>query len=350
MNWKSFFTLLVFFAVFLNFIPLHAQSSPNNIERDSLIQKTIESLQKEKYDSAFGFADLLINKFPNDASGYFLKADAYQTIMRDYRVRTYEVEFDSMITLAVEISKKATEQNPIAEKYFIYGVSEGYRCLHLFRTGKWVKAIGAAIRTSKMLRKALELNPEFVDPLLGLALYDYGKSKVELLGLSLFSDKTDRIIRDLKKVHKESRFLSINALFTLQLIYFEAGQFDKAREVNEKLLSLFPEHPVGQYYRALTLEERDSLQAAKQYWLNLLDKIENFNPSSNNYLAECNYHLAKIAYESEQLPQARAYIREAARYIRQYRKEEELNGTLYTFDDIKDRINNALQKWDLNQQ
>lgn len=318
------------------------------IERDSIIQQTILYTHQEKYDSVFKFTDQLIEKFPRDPSGYFLKANAYQTMMRDYRVNIYEAEFDSLINLAVEISKQAIEQNPIAENYFLCGASEGYRCLYRFRTGKWLKAIGAAIKSSKMLHKALEKDPDFVDPLLGLAVYDYGKSKVQLLGLGLFSDKTEQIIEDLKKVNEESRFLSSNALFSLQLIYCEIDSIEKLKEVNKKLIAKFPNHLVCHYYRGLALEMQDSLQEARQNWLFVLNRIQNFDPSSNNYLAECNYHLAKIAYHQGEKAQARAYIREAARHIRQYNREEEINGALYTFDDIKNQIEEALKTWDLN--
>jgi len=241
---KSLFIILVPLSFTTNFTILNAQVSPGRTGRDSLILRTIENIQREKYDTVFTLTESLQKKFPNDPSGYFLAADAYQTIMRDYRVRKYEAEFDSLINLSVDISKQSVEKNPIAEYYLIYGASEGYRCLHLFRSGKWLKAIGAAIQTLKMLRKAQELDPNFVDPLFGLALYDYGKSKVQLLGLGLFSDKTGQIIENLKKVYIQSDFLSTNALFSLQLIYFETGQIDKMREVNKKLLSLFPDHPV----------------------------------------------------------------------------------------------------------
>ena len=344
--------LLLAFAIYFSLMPktevLNAQVSSDDAGRDSLIRKTLENIQKQNYETVFALTGLLQKRFPEDPSGYFLAADAYQTIMRDYRVRKYEVEFDSLINLAVEVSKRAVEKNPVAENYFIYGASEGYRCLHWFRSGKWLKAIGAAMKTLKMLRKAQELDPNFVDPLFGLALYDYGKSKVQLLGLSLFSDKTERIIENLNKVYAQSHFLSINALFSLQSIYYEIGQLDKAKEVNTKLLSIFPDHPVCHYYRALRLEEQDSLNEAEQQWLSVMDRIENFDPSSNNYLAECNYHLAKIAYQTGQMRESSAYIREAARHIRNYREEEELNGALYTFEDIKDKVNDALQKWELN--
>jgi tetratricopeptide (TPR) repeat protein len=324
------------------------QNPTGSEERDSLIEKIQNYIFKEKYDSVFKYTDQLIDIFPEDPSGFFLKANAYQTIMRDYRVNIYETEFDSLITLAVDISKKAVEKNPIAENYFLYGSSEGYRCLHWFRTGKWLKAIGSAIKTLKLLHKALEKDPDFVDPLFGLAIYDYGKSKVQLLGLGLFSDKTEQIIENLNTVYEKSRFLSINALFALQLVHFELGDTDKVQEINKELISLFPQHPVCHYYYALNLEEQDSLMRAKQQWLTVLNKIEDFNPSSNNYLAECNYRLAKIAYQTGHHQQARAYIQEAARHIREYREEDELNGALYTFEDIKDQINDALQKWELN--
>lgn len=354
---KNIFIPIVISIVFtLGLINGYAQIQNNRIkqglneneERDSLIVKTLNHIFIEKYDSVFKYTDQLIEKFPGDPSGYFLKANVYQTIMRDYRVNIYETEFDSLINLAVDVSKQAVKRNPNAENYFLYGSSEGYRCLHWFRTGKWFKAIGSAITTLKMLNKALKEDPDFVDPLFGLALYDYGKRKVQLLGLDLFSDKTKHIIKDLNTVYKKSRFLSINALFALQLVYFETGDIDSVTEVNRKLLTLFPQHPVCHYYYALTLEEQDSLMKAKQQWLILLARIENFDPSSNNYLAECNYHLAKIAYQGGQEGQARAYIQKAARHIREYREEEELNGALYTYDDIKDQINDSLQKWNLN--
>lgn len=351
MNRKS--SLLQFLALLVSLCcSLLIAQTPNANEyktvRDSIIQQTILLTHQEKYDSVFKNADQLIEKFPQDPSGYFLKANAYQTRMRDYRVNIYEAEFDSLINLAVEISKHAVERNPIAENYFLYGASEGYRCLYRFRTGKWLKAIGAAIKSSKMLHKALEKNPDFVDPLLGLAVYDYGKSKVQLLGVGLFSDKTEQIINDLNKVYEQSRFLSFNALFSLQLIYCDADSIEKLKEVNKKLILKFPNHPVCHYYRALALEELDSLQEARENWLFVLNKIENFDPSSNNYLAECNYHLAKIAYLQGEKTQARAYIREAARHIRQYKEEEEINGALYTYDDIRKQIEDALNTWDLN--
>lgn len=348
MTWKLFLAIVISFSFISKDNILNGQVLSDKAGRDSLIGKIINGIQNEKYGTVFELTDLLQKEFPDDPSGYFLEADAYQTIMRDYRVRKYETEFDSLINLAVEVSNRAVEENPVAENYFIYGASEGYRCLHWFRSGKWLKAIGAAIKTLKMLRKARELDPEFVDPLFGLALYDYGKSKVQLLGLSLFSDKTEQIIENLNKVYAKSHFLSINALFSLQFIYFEVGQLGKMKEVNTKLLSLFPNHSVCHYYRALWLEEEDSLNEAQAQWLRVMDKIENFDPPSNNYLAECNYHLAKIAYQTGQIGKSRAYIQEAARHIRNYREKDELNGAIYTFEDIKDQINDALQKWELN--
>jgi tetratricopeptide (TPR) repeat protein len=347
MIWRLMLALTISFSFMPKTDILNGQVSSHDAGRDSLIRKIIENIQRQDYDTVFVLTGFLQTRFPDDPSGYFLEADAYQTIMRDYRVRKYEAEFDSLINLAVEISSRAVEKNPVAENYFIYGASEGYRCLHWFRSGKWLKAIGAAIKTLKMLRKAQELDPEFVDPLFGLALYDYGKSKVQLFGLSLFSSKTEQIVENLNKVYAKSHFLSINALFSLQFVYFETGQLDKMKEVNKKLLSLFPNHPVCHYYRALWLEEEDSLNEAQQQWMLVVDKIKNFNPPSNNYLAECNYHLAKIAYQNHQLGKSRAYIQEAARHIRNYREKDELNGAIYTFEDIKDQVNEALQKWEL---
>lgn len=152
------------------------------LDREAILQRGIACLHRGVFDSVLIASAALHARDPDDPVSPFLAADAYNTMTRDYRVRRFEAQFDSLITQTVITARKALKRRPTAENYFLLGSAEGYRCFYLFRRGEWLKAINAAMTCLDNLRIALELNPKLVDPLLGLAMYDYGKSKIPGLG------------------------------------------------------------------------------------------------------------------------------------------------------------------------
>ncbi|MFQ5582975.1 MAG: tetratricopeptide repeat protein [Calditrichia bacterium] len=314
--------------------------------RDSLILKSVYFQHHQEFDSTLETASKLITIFPHDPSGYFLTADAYQSFMREYRVAVYEQQFEQFIDTTLVIAKKAVVDTPDADMFFIYGAAEGYRALHLFRKGNWLKAIGASRSSQKYLKAALELNPDFVDPIFGFALFDYAKMKIRIFGVGLFGDKTSDIIVRLKKVMRESRFLRANAMYTLQTIYYETGELDSAAVYNDRICSNFPNSLVALYFRALILEKYDRLNEAKICWETIITKIESFRQPSNNYLAECHYHLSQIYSEMGDKKPAWQELRKAAHFIHRYKKDEELDGSLYTYKEIKKAIGEAFKKWE----
>lgn len=310
-------------------------------DREAVIRRCVEQLHREAYDSVFATTAFLRERNPEDPAGYFLAADACNTLMRDYRVRRFETQFDSLISLTIAVTETALKRHPTAENYFLLGSAEGYRCLHLFRRGKWLTAIGSALNSVRNLRRAQDLEPDFVDPLLGLALYDFGKSKVPALGWFV---SRETILRRLERVQREGRYVSVSARYALQVVYMEMGQTDRAWEVNNWLYERFPRNPVCLYNRALLLEKLNRPQEAALVWEQLIARVEDIERPSKGYLAECYYHLSSLSHLAGETEQEASQLAAANRFVKLYRPEEEMDGPYTSFDETKKAISQATKK------
>lgn len=313
-----------------------------SLSEPELVKHVLELLNRSRHDSVLAVCDQLMAREPENAIGYFLASDAYQTIMRDYRVRTYQRPFDSLITMAVAKASDRLARDPSAANHFYTASIKGYYCLALFQAGSYLRAIKTAESSISLMRKAVALDPDFADPLFGIAVFDYTKSKL-LLGLLGGSKK--EAISKLRRVEQNGRYLSTNASYTLQSIYYENGQYDSALVINDRLYRRYPDNPSCLYTRALTLEKLDRPAEALELWNKLISNMSQLKPASNGYLAECHYHVAAIQHEMKNMEQAKQTLIKAAQFAARRREADELEGTLVKFSEIKERINTALRNW-----
>jgi tetratricopeptide (TPR) repeat protein len=345
---RHFLTPAIYLLIF-NFWPfssataLNLPQTPSHAANTSeMIRNAIELLNQNRHDSVLTISRAIIKNDPENPIGYFLACDSYQTRMRDYRVKKYEVEMDSLIKIAVNKATVCVSREPTAENYFILGTVKGYYGVHLFQSGNFLKAIKTAENCMSFLKKACKLDSDFVDPLLGMALYDYGKSKV-LFGL-LGGNKKDAMAK-LKIVEKSGRYVSTNAKYSLQAIYFESAQYDSALAINDQLYRRYPENPACLYNRALLLEKANRLTEALDVWDKLLGCVIMAKQTSNGYLAECYYHLAWIHHQFKNSAKAQESLKQAAKFAAQRQADEEMEGSYIKFNDIKKKINTALKNW-----
>ncbi|RMH81856.1 MAG: hypothetical protein D6681_17635 [Calditrichaeota bacterium] len=321
-----------------------AEETLRELDRYTLVRMTLNYLHHDQYDSVFALSRLLQQLRPDDPIGYFLEANAYHTRMRDYRVAMHIQEFDSLLNITLQKAEAALRKSPDAENYFIYGAASGYRSLHLFWLGKWIPAIKSALRGVSMMRRAVELDSSFVDPLLGLGLYEYAKSKV-LLGL--LGGDVDEAIRKLRRVAREGAYLSVNARYSLVYVYFQEEEYDRAWEIHEGLFREFPQNPACLYDRALLLEKLGRPEEALTVWQELIARIEAHEPPGHGFLAECYYHVARYYQEHGEEELARENLIKAARHAWHYSPKTEVEGPYFSFKKIKSDINHALHEWDL---
>ncbi len=84
-------------------IPAAASPRPaaDSICADSRHIKTlIELINRSEHDSVLALSRDLIGQDPASPLGYFIAADSYQTMMRDFRIKAWQTEFDSLIAIA----------------------------------------------------------------------------------------------------------------------------------------------------------------------------------------------------------------------------------------------------------
>jgi tetratricopeptide (TPR) repeat protein len=175
-----------------------------------------------------------------------------------------------------------------------------------------------------------------------LGLFDYAQSKFPL---GLFGRKQYAAIEKLEKAHEKGRYVVTNALFALQMIYFENGNFDKASAINEQLYQHYPQNLGCLYNRALLKEKQNCFSEALLIWERIILLIKSFESFSNGYLAECHYHIATIYRNQGNCNKAWKELIKAAKYAGRHYPTKEMDGPYTSFKDVKKKINKALQEW-----
>ena len=305
--------------------PLNNESSADVFLRESLIL-----LRHEAYDSLFQKFDGYRAANPDDPRGYFLTADAYQTLMRDYRIRKYEKEFEHNIDMTIKLLKKQMKGDAPPFSHFLLGAAEGYKGLHMFRLGRWFKALQGLISSINSAQRAVTLDGDFKDPLLNIALYEWAKTKA----LPFVNRDKSHIIKMLEDVNENARYVNSNALFALQMVYFDAKNYAKARKVNDQLLAAYPHHPVVLYHRAWLFEKEKSFLEANEIWQVLIQQIHDAVQPSHNYLAECHLKRAQNFKEAGEKEKAKTAHAQAKIHAKKFDAKRELEGVFLSYKDI----------------
>jgi hypothetical protein len=115
--------------------------------REQLIRLSLDQLHSEQFDSGLAACAELRQSWPDDPVGYLNAANVYQTMMRDYRVRLFEAQFDSLIKRAVQLAEQQARKQSTAEMLFALGTAHGYQALHRFRRGNGCRL--SAMRPSR---------------------------------------------------------------------------------------------------------------------------------------------------------------------------------------------------------
>ncbi|MFQ5627791.1 MAG: tetratricopeptide repeat protein [bacterium] len=310
-----------------------------------MTKETIWQLRCDEYDSAFANITQITIRFPQAPHSYLLAADAYQTMMRDYRVRIYEAEFDSVIDLTIAKAKQALQKERTALNYFMLGTAQGYLGIHEFYLGNLLRGVSTAFGAIKTMKAAIHADEAFADPLFALAIYDFGQYKALGWGLGFFKRKREKALQQLQEVQRHGSYAVYHAMYSQQRIYFDGGEFEKALAINDRLYQTFFKNPSCLYHRALLLDKTGRYAQTAEIWQELIDRINAFVAPSNGFLGECYYHLAVNAWEQGNLREAISKIKLAQGYLIKFDEKRELNGPYFKNKDLKKWTKNKHKKW-----
>ena len=319
-------------------LPVQGAEGGSEPTREALLGRALDEVRGGRFEDALATAEDLRSRWPHDPVGALCAANAHQTMMRDYRIRDYEAAFEAMIAEAKRLAEAQVRQRPTAEAFFARGTARGYSAVHRARGGSWLPALKEALDGLHDMDRALELDPGYTDALLPLGLFDYWKSRKLSLGLGLFSGQRRRGIRRLETVWAGGRHMSVDAAYSLETIYLQERDEDRALQISDWLQERFPDNPIVLYHRALLLEQLHRPQDALAAWGGVLEGLHRFGRVGDGFLAECHLHRARLHELMGEPSQARDAVALAALHADRRHAATELEGPHDDFDAIRKQI------------
>jgi len=328
------------FLIFLWAYDAKAQWSLLDKELDAIIQQEIYLVHKENYKESIQSFKRLIRLHPDEPIGYFFVAAVYQTIMRNYRTRICEREFEKYLDLAIrtgETSIKQDEDNSL--NYFYLGAAYGYRGLHKFFKRNWIGAYFDGRKGIKNLKMSLKKDPNLYDTYYGLGVFHYwlGVKPKIIRYLFFYRGDCQQGINELEIALKRGKYTNIESKFALMIIYYLEKKYDKALLFSQELYGHFPSNPSCLYVRSRIFEKQKNWKEAKLIMQKLLCHLVVSEYRCVCYEAECHYRIAYFEFKLGNFESARNQCLETFRLKDKRNPDKELEGPFETFQQIQEK-------------
>ena len=334
LNVNSKFILIYLCFVFNN---IFAQSIGIDSTSNNLIIKGIHQVHLEEYDDALETFTKLINLYPENIAGYFYTAATYQTIMRNYRINSYEPLFRNYLDLAIEKGEESLKKNrKDIFSHFYLGGAYGFRGLHKVRKRDWLGALRDGLKGIGYLERVVSVDPDMYDAYLGLGVFHYWRTvKTKMPGfLSFVKKDRQRGIREVLLTINKGEFTKTESRYSLVEIYFNSGDYEKALEVNQALFDAFPSNPACLYMRMRIFEKLERWKEAENVCRELLEHLKSCKYKCTGYMLECYYNLALCCYKSGDFVESLEAVQKALDLKDKRDKSKEIEGPLEDYDEI----------------
>lgn len=313
----------------------------------SQFKLTLDKYHNEQFEDALKLAKSIRENYPDEPAGVFGLLTTYQTIMRNYRIRLYEAQFDSLLTLSVKLSKQAIKRNKKdGRNYFYLGCAYGSRSIFYAQRGKWLEAFKYGSQVMRNFKRAIAYSPHFYDAYYGIGLYKYwlgAKSKL-LRFLPFANDNRQEGLEQIKLAISKAEFLNVDAMYGLSAAYFNDGEYDKALELAQQLYKSYPNNPTLLYRLGRIHQAQENWTEAKTYFNKLQNILKNSKFKSISYQVECLFQVAKCEYQLGNFLQTQKLCQDAIILDKYCDFSKELNGPLDNYSDIKKQLHKLNDK------
>lgn len=255
--------LVVSLFLIITVTPLSALAEPSATTQPLAEQKAVAArirdlLFQRDYAAAKQGLEEMLQRWPEDVIGYAGMLVFYQ--LRN--VENFDMRFDKEVEKWIEPGREralAVLNNQEADSWHLYlaGGTLSMTGFYYFRNGQTFRALGDGLRGIHALERAYEIDPNNVDPLLGIGAYNYWRSVYtrKFSILPFFPDKRQVGIEMLEQAHKRGSFTKELAQGSLSWIYFNEGDFGKAYKYNEELFKKYPDNVIVRTLKGLLLTQ-----------------------------------------------------------------------------------------------
>jgi tetratricopeptide (TPR) repeat protein len=306
---------------------------------DSLIRAAMEQAFNEKYDEALRTAEKMIAADPDGLLGYFAAASVRLGIMRLYRTRQFEDEFEELVNTAIKKGQKRSKKGG-AWDYFFLGGAYGFRGAHKARELNWIGAFTDGWKGLQALDRALKYDPTLYDAYLGFGLYHYWRSALAgvLRAIPFVGDERQRGIEEMQLAIEKGRYSEVIATYALVEVYYNEKEYEKALELNRRLSEMYPGHIAWLYMEARILDAMQNWPEALQSTRRLIERINNSPYRTDGFLVEGYWLLTKAYIGLDQIEEARKACKTGLELADRRDASKELEAPWETYSEIRKRL------------
>ena len=276
-------------------------------------------LLERDYLQADSLHQELVRTEPRDLLGYLgLISSSQLRNLENYDFR-FEAGYDRWSDAARELALSLLN-NPTASSWdlLLAGGVLGITGFQKAHHNRWFSALRDGQLAMQALQNARRRDPGFIDPWLGLGLYDYWRSYYtrQLKFLSFFPDRRREGKERILRVMKEGKFVGPIAAASLGFIELNEKNYPAVLKVTQEFLNRYPENII------IRMLEGEAYLGLKKY----PEAIQNFVKILRNdpSITKC-YLFLGLAYAAQpgETERARNYLqlflkieKEAPRHLR----------------------------------
>jgi tetratricopeptide (TPR) repeat protein len=288
--------------------------NPPDVAR--LIRAGLEYAYVEQFDSAGVYFDEIMEDYPQNPSGYFMKAALLQLKMMD--ACRFELE-DEYILLMRKAAKRAEEiieedgniwaEFYLANTYVYQAVYRGFR-KDYFETFK------LGVKGGRMMQDLLRKDSTFYDAYLSAGTFEYfwARASRYLPFLNLGGGDVEGAIEKLHTAAEKSFYSKPTANNSLVFIYSEEGQYEKALQIIDSLRLEYPASRTFLWNKAELEFKYKHFGVAADLFEDLYTHYNALNDKNYANLAQCRLYIGKCFTELGDKARARINLKEVIEF------------------------------------
>ena len=261
-RYKFYFTLA--FLLSLSSI-LYCQKYPDK-NVDSLLDRGINFIINQKYESAGKNFEQLNNSYPNLPFGKIYLAAAEIAKSYDYDQRFNDDLITKYLKSAMNQADSLLDDNDqnVWNIYFA-ALSKGYYAYYQALNRNWLSAISNGFDAVKDFQKCLNKDSLFYDAYTAIGNFEYWKSR-KAGWLPFVSDNSSEGIKYIMKAVNNQGYNNYLAVHSLQWIYIDQKKYNDVIKLSTPVLEKYPESRFFKWALARAYEEIDRKEAVKLYY------------------------------------------------------------------------------------
>ena len=281
-----------------------------------LVQNGLAHAYVEQFDSAGFYFDKIIEAYPENPAGYFMKAALLQLEMMD--ACRFEKE-EQYMWLMRKTAKCANEiladgENLWAE--FFLANTYVYQAVYRAFRKDYFETFKVGVKGGRMMQDLLKKDSTFYDAYLSVGTFEYfwARASRYLPFLNLAGGDVEGAIAKLHIAAEKSFFSGPTAYNSLVFIYGEEGEYEKATEIIDQLLEEYPDSRTFLWNKSELEFNFDNYRAAIDLFENLYYRYDAYNDKNYANLAQCRLYIGKCFAELGDKANARSNLKAVIKF------------------------------------